>query len=38
MSNATDFPGGKPTNNAFNNSGKAGHPNTSKACSSVNDG
>jgi hypothetical protein len=38
MSNATDFPDGKPTNNAFNNSGRAGHPTTSRACSSANDG
>jgi hypothetical protein len=29
MSNATDFPGGKPTNNNYNSSGNDGHPTTS---------
>jgi hypothetical protein len=37
MSSVTDFPGGKPTNN-FNSSGRDGHPTTSRACSSANDG
>ena len=35
--NATDFPGGRSTNN-FSSSGNDGHPTTSRAFNSVNDG
>ena len=38
MLNATDFPGGRPTNNNFSSSGNHVHPTTSKAFNSLNDG
>jgi len=38
MSNAIDFPGGKPTNKNLNSSGYVGHPTTSRVCNSVNAG
>jgi len=38
MSNAIDFPGGKPTNNNCNSSGNVDHPTTSRVWNSVNAG
>ena len=38
MSNAIDFPGGKPTNSNYNSSGNDGLPTTSKVSNNVNSG
>ena len=35
MSNALDFPGGKPTNNYYNSSDNDGHPTTSRVFNSA---